>query len=66
MDILRSIPDVLGSEALDRTILMRTAKLQALCEEAMADCALLTDRPGKMVELHNAEGYMSAAEEGED
>ena len=32
----------------------------------MADCVLLTDCPGELVELHIAEGYMAAAEAGGD
>ena len=66
VDILRSISGVLGEEALDRIIQAREWKTQALYEEAMADCVSLRDRLGKLVELRNAEGYMAAAEEGED
>ncbi|WPZ23929.1 metalloregulator ArsR/SmtB family transcription factor (plasmid) [Sulfitobacter faviae] len=66
VDILRSISGVLGEEALDRIIRAREWKTQALYEEAMADCVTLRDRLDKLVELRNAEGYMAAAEEGED
>jgi len=66
VEILRSISDVLGAEALDRIIHAREATTQALYEEAMADCVTLGDRVGKLVELRNAGGYMAAAEEGED
>ncbi|ETW14817.1 putative transcriptional regulator [Roseivivax marinus] len=66
VDILRSISGVLGEDALDRIIHAREATTQALYEEAMADCVTLGDRVGKLAELRNAEGYMAAAEKGED
>ncbi|UMA65956.1 transcriptional regulator [Roseivivax marinus] len=66
VDILRSISGVLGEDALDRIIHAREATTQALYEEAMADCVTLGDRVGKLAELRNAEGYMAAAETGED
>ncbi|WP_235855952.1 helix-turn-helix transcriptional regulator [Mesobaculum littorinae] len=66
VDILRSISGVLGEDALDRIINAREATTQALYEEAMADCVTLGDRVGKLAELRNAEGYMAAAEKGED
>lgn len=65
VDILRSITEVLGEEALTRIISAREATTQAMYEAAMADCDGLKARVRKLAELRNAEGYMAAAEEGE-
>ncbi|GGB21778.1 transcriptional regulator [Allosediminivita pacifica] len=66
VDILRSISDVLGPDALDRIISAREASTQTLYEEAMVGCHDLVDRVEKLAALRNAEGYMATAETSED
>lgn len=66
VDILRSITEVLGEDALNRIISAREATTQALYVAAMSECDSLKARVEKLAELRNAEGYMAAAEEGED
>ena len=65
VDILRSISEVLGEDALERIIKAREATTQALYEKAMAGCEDLGARVEKLAELRNAEGYMASAERDE-
>ncbi|TMV13246.1 helix-turn-helix transcriptional regulator [Arenibacterium halophilum] len=65
VDILRSISEVLGEDALNRIISARELTTQALYKEAMSDCASLKDRVARLAELRTAEGYMASAEEGQ-
>ena len=65
VDILRSISDVLGAEALERIIEAREGVTETLYQEAMAGCVTLQTRVEKLAELRNAEGYMASAEPDE-
>ena len=65
VDILRSISEVLGEDALERIIKAREATTQALYEKAMGGCEDLGARVEKLAELRNAEGYMASAERDE-
>ena len=64
VDILRSISEVLGEDAVDRIIGARETTTQALYRQAMADCDTLQQRVARLAELRTAEGYMARAEEG--
>ncbi|WP_293720056.1 metalloregulator ArsR/SmtB family transcription factor [Stappia sp.] len=66
VDLLRSVRDVLGQEALDTVIGAREASTQAQYEVAMAGCRSLRERVIKLAELRSAEGYMAAAEEDQE
>ncbi|AJE49031.1 helix-turn-helix transcriptional regulator [Celeribacter indicus] len=66
VDILRSISEVLGPEALDRIVAAREGATQALYAAEMAQRPTLRDRVAKLAELRNTEGYMAVAEEAED
>uniref|UniRef100_UPI003BAC710B helix-turn-helix transcriptional regulator n=1 Tax=Stappia sp. TaxID=1870903 RepID=UPI003BAC710B len=66
VDLLRSVRDVLGQEALDTVIGAREASTQAQYEVAMAGCGSLRERVIKLAELRSAEGYMAAAEEDQE
>lgn len=66
VDILRSITEVLGEDALDRIIAARESATLGLYRTEMSDCTELRQRVAKLAELRNAEGYMATAEDGED
>ena len=66
VDILRSISEVLGPEALDRIIAARETATEALYRTAMADCAGLKDRVARLAELRSKEGYMATVEQDAD
>lgn len=66
VEILRSVSDELGEDALDRIILAREAATQARYRQAMAGCDGIEERVARLAELRNAEGYMAIAEQGED
>lgn len=66
VDILRSIEQVLGEEALNKIIAVRERSSQGQYEAAMSNCTGLKQRVAKLAELRNAEGYMATAKEGED
>ncbi|MER3353361.1 MAG: metalloregulator ArsR/SmtB family transcription factor [Hoeflea sp. D1-CHI-28] len=66
VDILRSISDVLGQDALERIIGAREAETQAIYRAAMVDCHSLKERVEKLAELRSAEGYMAQSEEREE
>tara|TARA_R110000868_G_scaffold411574_1_gene705489 strand:- start:38713 stop:39039 length:327 start_codon:yes stop_codon:yes gene_type:complete len=65
VDILRSISEVLGEDALERIIDARESTTQALYKEAMAGCETLGARVEKLAEIRNLEGYMAVAERDE-
>ncbi|MBY6091838.1 helix-turn-helix transcriptional regulator [Maritimibacter alkaliphilus] len=66
VEILSSISEVLGPDALDRIIAEREAATLARYRTAMADCPDIRARLEKLAELRSAEGYMASVEEGED
>ncbi len=66
VDILRSISEVLGAEALDRIIAQRESETLAQYRAAMVGCSGTRDRLEKLAELRSAEGYMAQVEEDED
>ncbi|MHA7867906.1 MAG: helix-turn-helix transcriptional regulator [Salipiger thiooxidans] len=66
VDILRSISEVLGPEALDRVIAEREATTLAHYLDALSGCTGTRERLEKLAALRNAEGYMAQVEEGED
>lgn len=66
VDILRSISEVLGPDALDRIIAEREVATLAQYRDAMADCESTRDRLERLAELRSAEGYMAQVEEDED
>lgn len=63
VEILQSIEDVLGAEALDRIISARESATQAQYESGMAGCANLKARVEMLAEMRSQEGYMAAVEE---
>ncbi|APZ55313.1 helix-turn-helix transcriptional regulator [Salipiger abyssi] len=66
VELLRSIREVLGEEALDRIISAREAGTQALYRAALADGGSLRDRVTRLAKLRSEEGYMATAEEAGD
>ena len=66
VEILTSVRDVLGPEALDRIIAEREGTTQALYDSAMTDCEGLEERVKCLAELRAQEGYMATVEEDED
>ncbi|WP_379561766.1 helix-turn-helix transcriptional regulator [Psychromarinibacter halotolerans] len=66
VDILKSVRDLLGPEALDRVIGARESATQALYQAAMSDCTSLKDRVEKLAQLRSEDGYMASAEEADD
>ena len=65
VDILRSITEVLGKDALDRIIAARENATLGQYRAEMSGCTELRQRVAKLAELRNAEGYMATAEDGE-
>lgn len=63
VDILRSISEVLGPEALDRIIAAREATTEARYQAALTDCASLPERVARLAALRTEEGYMATAEQ---
>lgn len=66
VEILGSIEDMLGTEALDRVIAAREARTRTQYEAAMAGYGSLKDRVAKLTELRTGEGYMATMEETDD
>jgi len=66
VDILQSMSDLLGPEALDRIVAAREARTEAAYQAAMAGSPGLADRVRKLAELRRAEGYMASVEEAGD
>ncbi|SDO96217.1 Predicted transcriptional regulator, ArsR family [Lutimaribacter pacificus] len=66
VEILRSISDVLGPDALDQIIAAREAGTETRYKAAMAECTDLQDRVTKLAELRSIEGYMATVEETGD
>ncbi|MCA0964871.1 helix-turn-helix transcriptional regulator [Salipiger bermudensis] len=66
VDILRSISEVLGPEALDRIISEREGVTLEKYRTAMSDCSDTRDRLEKLAEMRSAEGYMAQVQEEDD
>lgn len=66
VELLRSIREVLGEDALDRIIGARETGTQALYRAALAERASLKERVTELARLRSEEGYMATAEETED
>ena len=66
VEILRSIRDILGEQALDRIIAEREHSTRAAYMAGMAECGSLSERVEKLAELRTAEGYMATAEADPD
>jgi len=66
VELLASIRDVLGQDALDRIIGAREGSTQSRYAAAMAVCSSLKERVEKLAELRSGEGYMAIAEETGD
>lgn len=66
VDILRSIGEVLGPEALDKIVAAREAATQAHYAAALSGCASLKERVEKLAELRCREGYMAMSAEDEN
>lgn len=66
VEILRSVSDLLGTEALDRIISAREETTEAAYQAAMAPCEDLKARVTRLAELRSAEGYMATVEEDDD
>ncbi|MCI5040911.1 MAG: transcriptional regulator [Donghicola eburneus] len=59
VDILRSISEVLGPDALDRVIKEREATTLARYRQSLSECRTTRERLEKLAELRTAEGYMA-------
>lgn len=66
VEILRSVSEELGEDALDKIIFAREAATQARYGRAMVGCDDIKERVARLAELRNAEGYMATVEQGED
>ena len=66
VDILRSISEVLGPEALDRIIAEREGVTLEKYRTAMSGCSDTRDRLEKLAEMRSAEGYMAQVEVDDD
>ncbi len=66
VEILSSIQDELGAEALDRVISARETRTRAQYEAAMVGCGSLKERVARLAELRSDEGYMASFEDAGD
>ncbi len=66
VELLGSIREILGQQALDQLIDAREGSSQSRYAAAMASCTTLRERVEKLAELRSAEGYMATAEEAGD
>ncbi|WP_240722330.1 transcriptional regulator [Poseidonocella sp. HB161398] len=66
VDILRSVSEMLGPQALEQIIAAREAATLAQYRAAMPEGGSLAARVRKLAELRSAEGYMATVEEAPD
>ncbi|SNY90556.1 transcriptional regulator [Cohaesibacter sp. ES.047] len=66
VDVLASVEQALGQEALDTIIGLREARTRDRYQGELAGRSSLKERVEKLAELRSAEGYMAATEMGED
>jgi predicted ArsR family transcriptional regulator len=59
VDLIRSIRQELGQEAVDRVIGARERDTRAAYREAMHDAATLPERVARLAEIRSTEGYMA-------
>jgi len=66
VEIIHSIKNALGENALEKIILDREQKTLKQYKEAFCDCRTLEEKIGKLAQIRESEGYMAKYEKLDD